>query len=588
MRKIFLTAFLSLVFFLSSVGSAFANPDITITDIPYEDFAREGVHLQSLSKDNKTLPRKYSHIPDLNPVLNQGTTSDCWTFASSAAVEDAYYHEVGSHINLSHTHMAKSLYKNGTHPYSFTYESGGNINMAIAYYARSGGPVLESAFNDSAVYSYEEVLGIKPFAQVSSIEYINDSKSSLDCTDETLMNKIKTAIMENGIVQSSYYSYREGSGSSTDGNPYFNKYTGAYYYNGKTSGTNHSIAIVGWDDDYPTSNFSTSAIPPGKGAWVVRNSWGDTFGDGGYCYVSYYDKNMAKTIVSYHDIYKPYDKTYTHSPLGMTSVIKNSQNIIWGAATFSGSSDKEELNAIGVYVPQGNQTYSFAVTDGVNLSRNTMADFLELKNADPGETAKITFENPGFYVAELKEPLSVSETFSVYARITAENDTPALASEKAQESFAENAVTEPNETYVGAVNTGVSYYDIKFPYYWYDAFATPVKKPDGSEETRNFGSLCLYAYTNETKFSVNSKVKDNKLNIDIIGSDLLQITDKAYLKIGFYKNGRLAGFKNIEFKPDTDTISFDGIDIPSNSTMYKIFIWDEDYSPIIDAISKTN
>ena len=35
------------------------------------------------------------------------------------------------------------------------------------------------------------------------------------------------------------------------------------------------MAIVGWDDDYPASNFSGQAgAPDGNGAWLAKNSWG--------------------------------------------------------------------------------------------------------------------------------------------------------------------------------------------------------------------------------------------------------------------------------------------------------------------------
>ena len=36
---------------------------------------------------------------------------------------------------------------------------------------------------------------------------------------------------------------------------------------------NHVVTIVGWDDDYPASNFSGQAgAPDGNGAWLVKNS----------------------------------------------------------------------------------------------------------------------------------------------------------------------------------------------------------------------------------------------------------------------------------------------------------------------------
>jgi hypothetical protein len=43
-------------------------------------------------------------------------------------------------------------------------------------------------------------------------------------------------------------------------------------FNGNSRQINHDVALVGWDD--------------AKGAWLLRNSWGD-WCDGGYCWIAY-------------------------------------------------------------------------------------------------------------------------------------------------------------------------------------------------------------------------------------------------------------------------------------------------------------
>ncbi|MBQ6602516.1 MAG: hypothetical protein IJH99_03845 [Eubacterium sp.] len=37
---------------------------------------------------------------------------------------------------------------------------------------------------------------------------------------------------------------------------------------------NHAVTIIGWDDNYPASNFIEEHQPPADGAWLVKNSWG--------------------------------------------------------------------------------------------------------------------------------------------------------------------------------------------------------------------------------------------------------------------------------------------------------------------------
>eukprot|EP00833_Pecoramyces_ruminatium_P002758 jgi/Orpsp1_1/1176790/evm.model.c7180000059018.1 len=72
---------------------------------------------------------------------------------------------------------------------------------------------------------------------------------------------------------------------------------------------NHSVTIVGYDDDYPVSNFlqgmvnGTDISPPGDGAFICKNSWGSRddqfyakpewgYNGTGYFYLSYYDKSI--------------------------------------------------------------------------------------------------------------------------------------------------------------------------------------------------------------------------------------------------------------------------------------------------------
>lgn len=107
---------------------------------------------------------------------------------------------------------------------------------------------------------------------------------------------------------------------------YINNETWAHYTY-EPSGPNHSVCIVGWDDNYSRSNFLSKVQctindepvfdkngnpimqevnqPPKDGAWIVKNSWGaiDTNSQGltksnwgidgtGYFYLSYYDMSL--------------------------------------------------------------------------------------------------------------------------------------------------------------------------------------------------------------------------------------------------------------------------------------------------------
>lgn len=71
------------------------------------------------------------------------------------------------------------------------------------------------------------------------------------------------------------------------------------------------VSVVGWDDNYPASNFAKT--PPKDGAWIIKNSYGMEYGDQGYNYISYYDTSFATTDNSVGFIFEnteKYNKNY--------------------------------------------------------------------------------------------------------------------------------------------------------------------------------------------------------------------------------------------------------------------------------------
>jgi C1A family cysteine protease len=124
-------------------------------------------------------------------------------------------------------------------------------------------------------------------------------------------NAIKSALTTYDGVYTAF-QWDGGTSKST----YYNPATAGYYDSAIEQG-NHAVTIVGWDDNYAKTNFSTT--PPRNGAWIVKNSWDASFGKAGYFYVSYYDANMGyiENAVFTAEPTTNYTTNYQCDPFGM-------------------------------------------------------------------------------------------------------------------------------------------------------------------------------------------------------------------------------------------------------------------------------
>ena len=118
---------------------------------------------------------------------------------------------------------------------------------------------------------------------------------------------IKQELLNLRAVQVAFWADTSQPGVESDGE-YISSNWAHYTY--LTTGTNHAVTIVGWDDNYSKENFIEGSLemymrdgkkvtidkqPPANGAWLVKNSWGivENGVHTGYFWLSYYDKSLA-------------------------------------------------------------------------------------------------------------------------------------------------------------------------------------------------------------------------------------------------------------------------------------------------------
>ncbi len=361
----------------------------------------------------------------VSPVKDQGVYGTCWTFATFASLESCLL--PGELRDFSEDNLALTAgFDVGGDP----YDHGGQYWMSSAYLARWGGPVDESqdAYGDSYTPP-----GLAPVKHVQEIQYIPGGTSGTDTSN------IKYALTTYGAVATSI-SWQDSA---------YREDTTGFYYSG-TASTNHAVTIVGWDDTYAATSFASA--PPGNGAWLVRNSWGTGWGQGGYFWVSYFDSycgravvrnavfNDAQPVANYSDIYQ-------YDPLGEVNTVGYGTTT-WGANVFT-ARGSQSISAVGFFAVAPGTTYTV-------YAGNALASLQERGSG--------SFATPGFHTVSLSSPLAVTSgaKFVVAVRLTTPGYNYPLAVEYAEPGYSSAAGASPGQSFISA--TGASWQDLTTAY----------------------------------------------------------------------------------------------------------------------------
>ncbi len=308
-----------------------ANPFIILNNTIYFDELPEKFDL-----------RDYGFI---TPVKNQGFMGACWAFGHIAALESSLLRYTNQTYSLSVNNMQNTLLQYSKYG-RVTAVEGGRFYGAISYLVDWLG-IFPDEYDGYDELGKISSLFITPEdIHIQNVVVIPPRMNAQD------NNLIKNALINYGAVATCHRSEFDENGK------YYNPVYSALYYNGKLS-SDHMVCIVGWDDNFSKNNFNPNNRPPADGAWIVKNSWGTGWGDGGYFYVSYYDTSIAdEPSVAYIINNDSYNRIYQHNVGGIGEWAENAK---YYANKFIADED-ELIAAVGTFFDVAGKNYEFSIS----------------------------------------------------------------------------------------------------------------------------------------------------------------------------------------------------------------------------------
>jgi C1A family cysteine protease len=379
----------------------------------------------------------------VSSVKDQGTYGTCWAFAASASIESYWMMQGEEETALSVRNFANC------HGFAWDPWQGGNSFIASAYVTRLNGPVYEWA----DPYSQMATKSCKSFGSDSVVPaYITQFYKA------NSKELIKTMIMKYGAVATSM---------STDNfNTHFNATTNTYYYNG-TKPIDHGVTIVGWDDNKVVSGMSAGS-PPGKGAWIIKNSWGKNWGQNGFFYISYYDKYAGREVSLYPGRMEKneVDTLYLYDKLGAITShsIKDAENTKVGYTLARYVAPRSQLiNRAGTYVNTAGTILDIVIARG--WDGTSLFDTVSVAR-------NLVCRMPGYHSFAMNAPVD-SGAFFVMIRYETPGYNFPIPIETVEAGFANPAIESSGKQWIS--DNGIAWEDV------------------GKNTTNNF-DLCIRAY----------------------------------------------------------------------------------------------
>lgn len=369
-------------------------------------------------KEREILPVAYDPRTEgyISPARDQGDWGTCWAHTAAAIAEYSLARKGladADTVDLSERHMAYFMYHTPQDPLgnavgdsvylddpSNYMDAGGHLGYALFTLANWVG------FADEDLAPYGTDRTVPPEDLEESLAFCDlahlENAYRLAPTDT---EEIKTLLMNEG---GAFISLNIGEFDA-----HYNPDTAAFF-NPQETGELHSGMVVGWDDTYAADNFLEKCRPSSDGAWLVQNSWGESFGEDGYYWISYEDLAVSESEFIFMDVAgaDDYEHNYHYdgSAYSNKMFLKSGSKIANVYTAKASETGAEAVEAVSYAVNSTNVHYAIHIyknlTDG--------------KDPESGQNMSVipqtgTIPYSGYYTIPLEHPVTVAEgeTFSI-------------------------------------------------------------------------------------------------------------------------------------------------------------------------------
>lgn len=401
----------------------------------------------------------------ITSVKDQNPWGACWAFAFQGTLEASLIKDGWSAgLDLSEQHLGYFTYYRTADLFGNTAGDQVQIylrqNVDKGYLDFGGNAQWAVMAMSSWTGAADESVSVYP-RNTASIHPLNNAVAYQDKVH--LQNAKWVGTRDRTTMKQWILNYGASYISMVYESPFFNRNTAAYNYQGYGN-MNHAVTLVGWNDTYSKDNFPEGCKPINNGAWLAKNSYGSSWGDRGYFWISYEDNYLNRSdsyaFVMEGEAADNYDHIYQYDGTIYDGYIRIQNGYSAGNIykTASANANGEILEAVSFMSETPNLSYKIQIYRNVRDQTNPTSGVPVFTSE---QTGNVSYS--GYYTIPLNEKvhLDKGERFSVVITFTNRSGTNVLLHiDKSDTSYSDMHITnhtEAGQSFVGNKNGNVWY-----------------------------------------------------------------------------------------------------------------------------------